>query len=155
MNPKPLLVIFGLTLASAPALADPTGIMLMRDSDGIVISVIHPIDFVPMVTDLLPGGIYYTFRGEVLSETGGGVMMPGVAMNDGPMVQSGGLQTAAAVAAQTVNVGGAVYQVEALNGKVWLRDTATGQRFAAQQHVVPAAADAKGLNVNPTAFALD
>ena len=129
-----------LTLA-APAAADAwPGPTWLRDSDGIVISILNPVDYLPIWDGVKWGDIYYyyTFRGDVLemaSATGGGVSSEGLA--------------------SSVAVGGTTYEVEVSGAKIWLKDPANGRRFAAERRVARVAPDAKGLRVNPTVFALD
>ncbi len=131
-------------IATNPVFSPPVMIALPRDSDGIVISVIHPVDYIPLLPGLHPGGILYTFNGAVIEYAAGpGVMMAGP-----------GVMTSAA-GGPTVQMDGMSYRVETKAGEVWLRDLATGRRFATEQTVAVAAPDAAGLNVNPTVFALD
>jgi len=141
MQTKVLIAGLALSLAAVPVLAGPIVVspqLLLRDSDGIVISVLHPVDYGPIPGGVGPGGVYYTFNGEVVPMTGGvtaGVSSP--------------------TAGPTMEIGGATYQVEASGGEVWLRDLATGQRYAAEKRIAAIAPDAVGLKVNPNAFALD
>lgn len=132
--------LFVLTLA-APAVADPwAGTMWLRDSDGIVISILNPVDYLPIWDGVKWGEVYYyyTFRGDVLemaSATGGGVSSEGLS--------------------SSVAVDGTTYEVEVSGTKIWLKDPANGRRFAAERRIGLVAPDAKGLRVNPTVFALD
>lgn len=140
MNARVVAALCVLTLA-APAAADPwAGTTWLRDSDGIVISVLDPVDYLPVWGGIKSGDIYYyyTFRGDVLemaSATGGGVSSEGLA--------------------SSVAVGGTTYEVEVSGTKIWLKDPANGRRFAAERRIALVAPDAKGLRVNPTVFALD
>ena len=128
-------------ILAAPAVADPwAGTTLFRDSDGIVISILHPVDYLPIWDGIKPGEVYYyyTFRGDVLemaSATGGGVSSEGLS--------------------SSVAVDGTTYEVEVSGTKIWLKDPANGRRFAAERRIGLVAPDAKGLRVNPTVFALD
>ena len=123
-------------IATRPVFTPPIMIALPRDSDGIVISVIHPVDYFPLTPGLQPGGIMYTFNGAVIQYAAGpGVMMAGP-----------GVMTSAA-GGPTVQMDGATYRVEANGDKVWLRDLATGQRFATERSVAAVAPDAVGLKV--------
>ena len=179
-----------LCLVALPALANPNiakttviapnmGILL-RDSDGIVISVIHPpIDYIPWSGGIVPGGVFYTLGGVEM----GGVEMGGVEMGGVELATSGvGITTMAhpggvlgatsgraatpvvlggaelaspSANGTTVSIGGTTYRVESAGGKVWLRDPATGLRYATARHIAPMTPDATGLTINPTAFALD
>ncbi len=140
MNAQVVAALCVLTLA-APAAADPwAGTTWLRDSDGIVISVLDPVDYLPIWGGIKFGDIhyYYTFRGDVLemaSATGGGVSSEGLA--------------------SSVAVGGTTYEVEVSGTKIWLKDPANGRRFPAERRVALVAPDAKGLRVNPAVFALD
>jgi hypothetical protein len=98
-------------LTAMPAMADgPNTIGLMRDSDGLVISVLYPVDWIGG-----PGGIYYTMGGEAVSFS-----------ND-----AGGM---------TASAGGTAYQVEAKGADIWLLDPTTGTRLATERHTAPDAA---------------
>ena len=169
-----------LCLAALPALSNPniakttliapTLGILLRDSDGIVISVIHPpIDYIPWSGGIVPGGVFYTLGGV---EMGGvelatsGVGITTMAQPGGvlgatsgraatPVVLGGAELAAPSANGTTVSIGGTTYRVESAGGKVWLRDPATGLRYATARHIAPMTPDAVGMTVNPTAFALD
>ena len=195
-----------LSLAALPALANPVstrpGIInpalgiLLRDSDGIVISVIHPpIYWIPLSGGpasggivsggIVPGGVFYSFGGVEMAAGGVGMSAGGV-QNTAGVVQTatGGVQLAnmsspgrtsgattglpttpvvlggadlatPSANGTTVTIGGTTYRVETAGGKVWLRDEATGVRYATARHIAPMTPDAVGMTVNPTAFALD
>jgi hypothetical protein len=132
-----------LILAAQPVLADrlATGIMLMRDSDGIVISVIHPLDYATFPPVFAGGGVVYMLGGHVLEfSTGPGVMV---------MDMAGG--GAAGSVGPTAVVAGTTYRVEAKGLDLWLIDPVTGQRHATQRMAsMPGAA-----RVNPNGFAMD
>ncbi|MEO8240852.1 MAG: hypothetical protein ABI832_01000 [bacterium] len=147
-------------LAGLPALAGPVStvispnvIMLMRDSDGVVISVIHPVEYWYRGNAGGPGGVIYTLDGHVLEFSGGPFNTAGggpIAMMDGA---AGGAMNPAA--APTVVVGNVRYNVEADGMDLWLVDPATGRRLATERRVSQAGPDAAGHSVNPTAFTLE
>jgi hypothetical protein len=126
--------------------ARPSAAMtLMRDSDGMVISVIRPVEYGTWPTWIERGVIYYTMGGQVLDFSGapGGVTTGGTDMAS--------VQTTT----PTVAVDGTTYTVEAQGAEIWLIDPATGQRHATQRRVAGTAPDAAGHTVNPTAFKLE
>lgn len=162
LNLGKLVTGLGLALAATPALAEPSKGMLPRDSDGIVISIIYPVDHYTYSGENGTGGVYYTFRDLTVDvKSGLGTTMdtmPGLtsgSVSDGAVFFGGAELGAALADGSTLEFGGASYRVEAAGGKVWLRDIATGQRYAAVRHVLPTAPDAAGLSVNPVAYALD
>ncbi len=138
---NPIVAALCVLILAAPAVADPwAGTTWLRDSDGIVISVLDPVDYLPIWGGIKSGDFYYyyTFRGDVLE----------MASATGGQMTSGGLSS-------SVAVGGTTYEVEVSGAKIWLKDPANGRRFAAERRVALVAPDAKGLRVNPTVFALD
>jgi hypothetical protein len=140
MFPKALISALALTVIGMPAVSGPVStIMLFRDSDGIVISVNNPVVYYG--PPIAVGGVYYTLGGHVIEFSASpGVMNAGMASDN---------------AAPTAQVGGVTYKVESSGDQVWLRDPATGQRYATERRVAAAAPDAAGLKVNPVAYALD
>lgn len=146
---KSILVFGAVVLTGLPVIADPnttvirptTGAFLLRDSDGVVISVIHPVDYGFPGTDGPTSVVYYTFDGRVLEFSG----LP-VAATDG------GTQT---VGTPSAVVGNTRYSVESNGVEVWLIDPATGKRFATERRMSEVAPDAVGHKVNPTAFSLE
>lgn len=141
---KVFVLCAGVMLAATPGLADvkPTGIMWMRDSDGIVISVLHPGDYGPWYTNLGGiGGVIYTMDGHVLEFSAG----PG-----GPVTSMSGSGTLG----PTAMVDGTAYKVEVSGQDVWLRDPATGILHPTERRMAKATG-AEGLAVNPNGFALD
>ena len=180
MNLRHLTTALTLSLAALPALANPVGPKpsliiptwgILRDSDGIVISVIHPpIYWIPLPGGvgsggIVPGGVFYTYGGVEMAN--GGVQLTPMATPGGavlgattdlpatPVVLGGAELTTPSANGTTVDIGGTIYRVETAGGKVWLRDTATGLRYATVRHIAPMTPDARGMKVNPTAFALD
>ena len=132
-------------MLAQPVLAQPVSlIMIPRDSDGIVISVLHPVDyFQPGVTT--NGGVFYTLGGvEVQFSHGAG----GIA--DTP--RGGPITFDMVQRDQTATVGATTYKVEMAGAAVYLRDPVTGALFPTQ---VAAMADPNGLKVNPNAFAME
>ena len=174
-----------LCLAALPALANPNGAkttviaptlgIMLRDSDGIVISVIHPpIDYIPWSGGIVPGGVFYTLGGVEMGgvEMGsvelatsgvgittmahpGGVLGATSGRAATPVVLGGAELAAPSANGTTVSIGGTTYRVESAGGKVWLRDPATGLRYATARHIAPMTPDATGLTINPAAFTLD
>ena len=145
-----VLTTLALTTLAQSALADNTVLIMkppltiFRDSDGIVISVIHPIDYFNPVPGVILGGhVIYTMGGVPLEFSAG----PGVTMENaaggGPMTAGGPGTTAV--------VGGTTYKVEVSGTDVWLRDPATGARYATERRV---AAVQGGMQVNPNGFAM-
>lgn len=143
-----------LTTLAQPLLADSAVIVMkppltiFRDSDGIVISVIHPIDYYsPFPDDVSGGHVIYTMGGVPLEFSAG----PGVTMDNaaggGPL---GGM--AAGGVGPTAVVGGTIYKVEVSGNDVWLRDPVTGARYATERRVATVQG---GLQVNPNGFAME
>ena len=129
-------IIAGMALAlmaALPVQADQVrpGIMVMRDSDGIVISVLNPVNY---FTPMPGGGVVYVMGGHVVDFSGS------------PRVAESG----AGVLGPTAVVAGTTYQVEVSGSDVWLLDPATGLRHAARR-----VAEAGGLQVNPDGFAME
>ena len=148
---KTLFLLAGLALATAqPLLADSAvkpGLMIFRDSDGIVISVLHPIDyFTPIPGVSTTGGVVYTMGGVELEFSAG----PGGVMADN---MSGGINAGAGVGPTAV-VAGTTYKVEVSGTDVWLRDPVTGARYATEQRVA-SVQNINGLTVNPNGFAME
>ena len=146
---KTLVLLAGLMLSTAqPLLADNAvisvkpSLMIFRDSDGIVISVLHPIDYyTPMTGVGTIGGVVYTMGGVELEFSGG----PGVTIRGD--TAGGGVMTAGV--GTTAVVGGTSYKVEVSGNDIWLRDPVTGARYATEQRM------ASGLQVNPNGFAME
>lgn len=146
-------------LMALPAMAEtttprPLPALFLRDSDGIVISVIDPIDGIPGGGGVLPGGVYYTLGGD-----GGelsGIESLGQGGTSGlprtTVLIGGGELLAPDMAGQILRIAGGDYRIEVSGDEVWLRDMETGARLAATRHVAP---DAQGLSVNPATFALE
>ena len=139
---------------AAPALANPVISLppLLRDSDGIVISVLDVIDVYPYFTTaggVGPGEVFYTFGGEVSAATGGATPQMGSVLLGGAELLTAG------AAGRVLDIGGVSYLVEVAGERIWLRDIATGTRYAAARHIAPVTPDALGLVVNPASFALD
>lgn len=159
-----------LIATSLPALAEtpvdgPSGtavdpMILTRDSDGMVISVLYDYDFTPLPgsdVGITSGEPFYTFD-PIESGAGGGTgtLAQGGADTAGQPVLLGGAELLTAGADGAVlNIGGVSYQVEAKGKRVWLRDLATGARYATARHIAPKAPDAQGLSVNPKQFKLN
>ena len=132
-----LLIGCALMLAQ-PVLAQPVNtLMIPRDSDGIVISVLHPVDY--MYRDVT-GGVMYTMGGVKVefTTTSGGVADSMAGSTD---------------AGPTAMVGSVTYKVEVSGNTVYLRDPATGEIFATQR--VAALSGTNGLQVNPNGFAME
>lgn len=148
-------------LAALPAVAGPvagqvpSGIMLMRDSDGIVISVVHPPIYFALPTGLEPGGIYYTFRGQVLDFSAGVGSPTTVGVTTASLTGTNAGSGTGGPTAATAQIGGVTYQVETDAKGVWLVDPVSKRRFSAERRVANVAPDAIGHKVNPKAFALD
>lgn len=148
-----------LTTLAQPILADSTVVtmkpplMIFRDSDGIVISVIHPIDYYsPFPGDVSGGHVIYTMGGVPLEFSAG----PGVTMDNaaggGPIAAGGLGPMAAGGVGPTAVVGGTIYKVEVSGNDIWLRDPVTGTRYATERRL---AAVQGGLQVNPNGFAME
>lgn len=151
------MVICAMMPVALPAVAGPvpSGIMLMRDSDGIVISVVHPLDYFVLPPGTEAGGVYYTFRGQVLDfSAGAGGLTPGGTTTASLAGANAGSVTGGALAA-TAQVGGVTYRVETDAKGVWLVDPVTKHRFSAERRVAQSAPDAVGHKVNPKGFVLD
>ena len=158
LNPLSAALAFG--LAAVPALANPVTSVkahLMRDSDGIVISVIDvPIKYYDFEGGVLNGGVYYTMNGGVMPRAvdSGGPLLGSTSGAPGTQVILGGSELALAHGT-SLSIGGVTYRIEADGDAVWLIDRETGQRYATTRHMLALAPDAKGLTVNPAVFGLD
>ena len=144
MKPATFLTGCALMLAQ-PVLAQPVTLMMIpRDSDGIVISVLHPVDYF-LTGGTTNGGVVYTMGGvEVQFSHGAG----GVSDTAGGPVTIDMVQRD-----HTATVGATTYKVEMSGTVVYLRDPVTGALYATQR--VANVNDANGLEVNPIAFALE
>lgn len=145
-------------LADQPMMPQPKPMVLYRDSDGMVISVLYWVDVYPHLATtggVRPGEVFYTFDGPVNTATGGVTMLPRDGSSGQPVFLGGPELLADGAGGQVLDIGGVAYQVEAEGARIWLRDVATGARHAADRHVAPIAPDAEGLAVNPAQFALD
>lgn len=155
-----VLLAFTVPALSNPVVAEPRPMIMLRDSDGIVISVLDWVDIYSTLGTtggIMPGGVFYTFDGPVATLTGGGTTLPrdGSTLTGQPIFLGGPELLSAGAGGQVLDIGGVTYRVEADGAQVWLRDIATGTRHAAARHVAHVAPDAQGLAVNPTSFALD
>ena len=132
--------IAALLLSGAMASAES----FLRDSDGDVISNIRPV-----MT------YYRDSDGEVIAMIRGGGF--GGASEDGVIYMraetTSGNPTVLRFDTGQSGATAASFQVESSGGRIWLRDTDTGQRFAGQR--VSARPDARGRRVNPQTFQLD
>lgn len=143
-----------------PLTAEPSPMVMLRDSDGMVISVLDWRDGHPGVdTD---GGVWPI----ALLRDSDGIVISVLNWSDGhpeewllygqPEVMNGSeLLVVADAGGQVLDVGGVSYRVETDGRQVWLRDIATGKRHATSRNKVQVAPDAQGLVVNPASFALD
>ena len=145
--------------ADSPTLA-PRPMIFLRDSDGMVISVLDWSDGHPVFDTkggVWPDGVYYAFNAPVAAEAGAGPVMArdGSPLSGQPVVLGGTELLAAGTGGQVLEIGGVSYRVETDGRNVWLRDIATGKRHATSRHKAQVAPDAQGLAVNPENFALD
>jgi hypothetical protein len=166
MSKLPVALAAALLTSALPALANPVVaqakpmMMVMRDSDGLVISVLDWMEAYPHILTtggVRPGEVFYTFGGPVSTATGGFVALPvsGTPLPGQPVFLGGPELLTAGAEGPVLDIGGVAYQVEAEGVQIWLRDLATGTRHAAARHVAPVAPDAQGLSVNPAQLVLD
>lgn len=152
------LTILTASLALATALTGTTAMAekYLRDSDGEVISIIRPIDGRPVyILPYLRGGEIYYAEVDVPVDFDNGVAVPtsvgGVPVNSqsGGVILEFGADTNTGALPASVEVAGATFDVEQTGNRVFLRDTVTGERFAAKQ------GSSLPEGVNPKRFGLD
>ena len=160
MNKHTRVLVALLATAALPAFAEdpqigmvdpmPGPAYFMRDSDGLVISILTLYDFGGETGGVLPGEIYYSVGGGDPQLPRGGSALDGQQVFlDGTELVNIGAQGG------VVEIDGSSYRVETEGDRIWLRDVATGMRLATARHVAPMSPDRKGLSVNPAQFGLD